>query len=76
MNYENIEYELKDRVGIITLNRPDKLNAINDVMMRELEAALKEVEKDTDIWVVVINTRTLPWLGLFPGNGVSDIDRR
>jgi enoyl-CoA hydratase len=55
MNYETIILGKKEkRVAEITLNRPDKLNAINDVMMKDIKAALEEVEKDTDIWVVVI----------------------
>jgi len=54
MNYENIEYELKDRVGIITLNRPEKLNAINDLMVDEIEAALCEAEGDDEIRYVIL----------------------
>ncbi|MDY7033693.1 MAG: enoyl-CoA hydratase/isomerase family protein [Thermodesulfobacteriota bacterium] len=55
MSYETVILEKKgERVAHITLNRPEKLNAINDVMMRDLKAALQEVEKDTETWVVVI----------------------
>lgn len=36
------------------MNRPGKLNAINDVMRTEIEAALREVERDHDLWVVII----------------------
>jgi len=49
-----LDVEREKRIARITLNRPEKLNAINDAMMDDLEAALKEVERDTELWVVVI----------------------
>ena len=39
MNYENIIVETRDKVGLIRLNRPQALNALNSALMRELEAA-------------------------------------
>ena len=36
MNYENIQSTTKDSVGIVTLDRPDALNALSDDLMREL----------------------------------------
>lgn len=44
----------KDHIATITLNRPQKLNAINDVMMDELVAALDEIEKDPTQWSVIL----------------------
>ena len=38
--------EKKNGVGIITLNRPDKLNSFNDELSFQLQDALKEMEKD------------------------------
>ena len=41
MSYETLLVETQGRVGLITLNRPQALNALNAVLMRELDAALK-----------------------------------
>lgn len=46
MSYETLLIEKKEQVARITLNRPEALNAINDKMGEELNAALREVEKD------------------------------
>ena len=54
MAYKTVVLEKEGRIARLTLNRPEKLNAINDVMMAEIEAALKEVEYDLDVWVLII----------------------
>ena len=54
MSFENIIYEKKKEVARITLNRPEKRNAINDAMLTELDAALDRAEADTDITAVII----------------------
>lgn len=54
MNYKNIIYEKKDGIGYITLNRPKKLNAINDAMLEELDAAFAAAEPDLEVKVVVV----------------------
>jgi enoyl-CoA hydratase len=54
MAYENILSETRDRVGIITLNRPKALNALNSALMRELAAALDGFEADRGVGAVVI----------------------
>jgi 2-(1,2-epoxy-1,2-dihydrophenyl)acetyl-CoA isomerase len=43
-----------DGVGTITLNRPDKFNALNDELISKLKEALKEMDKDSKVKVVVI----------------------
>jgi len=52
--YETILFEAKDHVATITMNRPDKLNACNVRMFREIDHALSLVEADDDIRAVVI----------------------
>ncbi|WP_321846324.1 enoyl-CoA hydratase [Paraburkholderia bannensis] len=54
MGYENILIETRGKVGLITLNRPKALNALNDALMDELGAALKAFDEDEDIGAIVI----------------------
>jgi len=54
MNYEHIILEKKEGVATLTLNRPEKLNAINRKMTEELENAMAEISKDKDVRVLVI----------------------
>ncbi|MET3119744.1 enoyl-CoA hydratase [Undibacterium sp. GrIS 1.8] len=54
MEYQNIIVETKDKVGVITLNRPKALNALNDQLMDELGFALKAFDKDEAIGCIVI----------------------
>ena len=52
--YEHILVEVEDGVAIITLNRPDKLNAMNRKLNRELLAAVKQAEADDAIGCIVL----------------------
>ncbi|HET9024550.1 MAG TPA: enoyl-CoA hydratase-related protein, partial [Burkholderiaceae bacterium] len=54
MNYENILVEVRERAGLITLNRPKALNALNDKLMDELGEALLTFDRDDAIGAVVI----------------------
>ena len=46
--------ETRDRVGWITLNRPDALNALNAQIMREVVAAASAFDSDPDIGAIVV----------------------
>ena len=52
--YEQIITETKGRVGIITLNRPEKLNALSATMSRELREALLSFEADDEIGAIIL----------------------
>jgi enoyl-CoA hydratase len=54
MNYENIIVEKRGKVGLIRLNRPQALNALNSALMRELSAAVDAFEADSDVACMVI----------------------
>ncbi len=54
MNFENILVETRDKVGLITLNRPKQLNALNDALVDELALAIDAFEADEGIGCIVI----------------------
>ena len=54
MSYETILTSTDGRVGLITLNRPKALNALNDQLMDELGAALLSFDADNNISCIVI----------------------
>jgi enoyl-CoA hydratase len=54
VSYENIIAETRGKVGLITLNRPKALNALNDSLIDELDAALDSFEADANIGCIVI----------------------
>ena len=54
MAYDNILVETRGPVGLVTLNRPKALNALNDALMDELGAALTAFDQDEGIGCIVI----------------------
>ncbi len=54
MTYENILVETRGNVGLITLNRPKALNALNSELIEELNQALETFERNDDIGCLVI----------------------
>jgi enoyl-CoA hydratase len=54
MSYASILVETRGRVGLVTLNRPKQLNALNDVLMDELGDALLKFDADEAIGAIVI----------------------
>jgi len=53
-DYQTILIEKRDKVAILTINRPDKLNALNSKVHMEGVSALEELQKDDSVRVVVI----------------------
>ena len=53
MEYSTVIYEKKDRIAKITLNRPDKLNALNSTLRKEFSAAIQDVAEDKSICVLI-----------------------
>ncbi|WP_404434331.1 enoyl-CoA hydratase/isomerase family protein [Microbacterium lacus] len=58
MDYQTIRVEQKDRVGWITLHRPEALNALNAQMMREVVAAADAFDADESVGAIVITGST------------------
>ena len=54
MTYKTILSEKKESVGVITLNRPEAMNALNGALMTELIAALSAFDADDEIGAIVI----------------------
>jgi enoyl-CoA hydratase len=54
MAYENIIVETKGRVGIIRLNRPNALNALNTALKAELGEAVRAFDKDANIGCMIV----------------------
>lgn len=54
MSYETLNYEKKGQVVIVTLNRPERLNAINYELATEIEAVSNEIDADIDARAVIL----------------------
>jgi len=54
MEYTQINYDVDDSIATITLQRPERMNAFTDVMMREVIDAFDRVDADDDVRVVIV----------------------
>jgi enoyl-CoA hydratase len=54
MPYEDVRYEKEGRVAYVSLNRPEKRNALSENLRQELAAALGDAERDEEVRVVVV----------------------
>lgn len=54
MTYETILYDVEDGIGILTINRPKAMNAINAQLMTEALDGLTRMEKDPEVKVIII----------------------
>jgi len=54
MQWQTILLEQRNGVGVITLNRPQALNALNNQLIAEVNQALDQLEKDPQIGCIVI----------------------
>jgi enoyl-CoA hydratase len=54
-SFSTINYEINNRVAYITLNRPDVLNAINDIMPKELSECVEKANNDSSVHVIVLS---------------------
>jgi len=49
MSYQTLLFEIRDGIAFITVNRPDKLNALNDQVMLELGKVAENIATEPDI---------------------------
>jgi len=54
MKFETLQFERRDRIAFVTLNRPDKLNALNLQLIEDLRAAAAAVAADPQIGAVLL----------------------
>ncbi len=54
MKYECLLYEVQDRIATLTLNRPDRLNALGGTLREDLYAAVTHAASDPGVGVIVI----------------------
>ena len=52
--YTTIRYEKQDNIGILTIDRPKALNALNSTVIAELEQAVTEIEQDAELGALII----------------------
>jgi enoyl-CoA hydratase len=53
-----VEYEVQGRIAIITLDRPEARNAVNQAVAEEMEAAVDAMENDPEVWIAVLRANT------------------
>jgi len=54
MDYKNLLVEKSNYIAKVTINRPDKLNALNGETLKELQHLFNEIEKDDSVFVVIL----------------------
>jgi len=54
MSYQFLQFDVADRIATITVNRPDKLNALNDATIAELGRAIDEANAREDVGAVLL----------------------
>jgi enoyl-CoA hydratase/carnithine racemase len=54
MSYETLLYEKRDGIGYVTINRPEKLNALNDQVMADLKACFESIDQDDEVKAVIL----------------------
>ncbi|WP_224484234.1 enoyl-CoA hydratase/isomerase family protein [Robertkochia aurantiaca] len=54
MDYQNIIVDTEDHISVVTVNRPDKLNALNRKTIEELHEALKSLDQDEQVRAIII----------------------
>src|SRR5437016_13341661 len=49
-----IKMEMEDRLAIVTVNRPDALNALNSIVLRELSMAIEHLSMAADVGAIIL----------------------
>lgn len=54
MSYDNLIYEKQDHIALVTLNRSERLNALNNDLRLEVLEVCKQIKADDDAWAVIV----------------------
>jgi enoyl-CoA hydratase len=54
MNFENVIVEKDDAIGMVTLNRPQALNALSYALVKDLSLAMQELDRDKEVRVIIV----------------------
>ena len=54
MIFQNLKFEIKDHIAYVTINRPDKLNALNMAVMTELREVFTAIKDDAEVRLVLL----------------------
>lgn len=54
MSYQTLLLDVKDNIAVVTLNRPDKLNALNAQTVNDLNSVFDEFKENEEVYVVVL----------------------
>ena len=54
MSYQTLKLELNNKTAVVSINRPDKLNALNSSVMSELEHCFTELKKNDDVYIIIL----------------------
>lgn len=73
MSFENLTLTVADRIAVLTVNRPDKLNALNDATIAELDRAIEEVRTRDDIGGVILTGAARAFVA---GADISELQRQ
>ncbi len=54
MKYQNVIFETENSIGVLTINRPEKMNALNKETMAEISQVVTRVKANDDIRALII----------------------
>lgn len=54
MDYKNLLLEVNEKIAVVTVNRPDKLNALNHETLTEIKSVFEKIKSDENIFVVIV----------------------
>lgn len=58
MEFTKVKYEVKEKVAIVSMDSPKNMNAFDEIMLDELEAAIKMADENADVKAIIINSST------------------
>ena len=54
MEFQNLLVEVDDNIAVITVNRPEKLNALNNETIEELDKVFSQLNENEDVYVIIL----------------------